>query len=521
MPVLGKLARNSPRAAERNCDNGLQRSLRLLRQACYNAPIILSSPVIGVVIQGSALAHSLSIRLLLSVVCLLAGGVSAGQKVDIYKADVLVKNQGESERNAAARASFGELVVRVSGQRSALDHPVIRQALPRAQNYLFGFTYKSTAEKITEGDKSFPALALELTYEPRAIDQLLREARLPLWPAVRPKVLVWLVYKDATGLHQVPQVDLQAMKAQAAYRGLPLAYPKLDLEDSLSLAADDLWAVDLAKIKTASLRYKVDAVLVGRYAPTNLGPIPTPITMEEATAPDAAPSANDEPTLMNASDPAAVSVTAETAENNAPVLGPWVGDWQLIHGDNQQTFADETPEVAGLFASAIDRTADYFANQYAITPTDQGAKPIVLRVGNITSFGAFKQVQRYLDELAMVQRTEVIAVNAEGLLVRLMTEGDVKLLMSTLALGRRLAPLQSQSQTAAGVQVAVPGELTPPEAQVSAPEGIDAEAMAELEQALASEQMPGVNRDAIAAPANIGAINAGTLEDPLIYVWQK
>jgi uncharacterized protein len=486
-------------------------------------PIILSLPVVGVVIQGSALAHSLSIRLLLSLVCLLAGGVNAGQKVDIYKADVLVKNQAESERNAAARASFGELVVRVSGQRSALDHPVIRQALPKAQNYLFGFTYKSTAEKITEGDKSFPALALQLTYEPRAIDQLLREARLPLWPAVRPKVLVWLVYKDTTGLHQVPQaLDLQAMNAQAGYRGLPLTFPKLDLEDSLSVTAEDLWAVDLAKIKAASLRYKADAILVGRYTPTSLGPIPAPAAMQSASL-DAEPSADGESASMEVSSSITVPVATETVENIAPASGPWIGDWQLIHGDNQQSFADETPEVAGLFASAIDRFADYFANQYAITPTNQGPMPIVLRIGNITSFGAFKQVQRYLDELAMVQRTDVISVNAEGLLVRLITEGDVKLLMSTLALGRRLAPVQSASLTTSGIRGVIAGESGSPDAQGSTASGIDAEAMAELEQALASEQMPGANGDAMAAtaPADIGALNAGTLEDPLIYVWQK
>lgn len=523
MPVLGKLARNSPGARREIVMMGSNGACACCGKPVTMRSIILSLPVVGVVIQGSALAHSRSIRLLLSLVCLLAGGVNAGQKVDIYKADVLVKNQAEAERNAAARASFGELVVRVSGQRSALDHPVIRQALPKAQNYLFGFTYKSTTEKITEGDKSFPALALQLTYEPRAIDQLLREARLPLWPAVRPKVLVWLVYKDATGLHQVPQaLDVQAMNAQAGYRGLPLAYPKLDLEDSLSVTAEDVWAVDLAKVKAASLRYKADAVLVGRYTPTSLGPIPAPVAMRPAAL-DAEPFADAEPASTDISSAITLPVATETVDNTAPASGPWIGDWQLIHGDNQQSFADETPEVAGLFASAIDRAADYFANQYAITPSNQGPTSIVLHIGNIASFGAFKQVQRYLDELAMVQRAEVISVNAEGLLVRLITEGDVKLLMSTLALGRRLAPIQSESLEASGVRGGVAGESGSLDTQDPTASGIDAEAMAELEQALASEQMPGANGEAMTATAaaDTSALHAGTLEDPLMYVWQK
>ncbi len=440
---------------------------------------------------------------------------------------MLVKNQSESERNAAARASFGELVVRVSGQRNALEHPVIQQALPKAQNYLFGFTYKSTPEKITDGGKSFPALALQLNYEPQAIEQLLREAQLPLWPATRPRLLVWLVYKDATGLHQVPQViDLQAMNRQASYRGLPLAFPKLDLEDSLSLTADDLWAVDVEKIKAASLRYKVDAILVGRYMPSSLGPIPLPVVKDPAAVVDAELVASSESSSSAMASSSEVSSIADASLVPPPVLGPWLGDWQLIHGDYPQTFADETPEVAGLFASAIDRAADYFANQYAIMPTNQGPQTIVLHVGNITSFGAFKQVQRYLDDLAMVQRMEVITVNADGLLLRLTTEGDIKLLMSTLALGRRLAPLQSDSLSSAGVQVAAAGDPASPVVQDDS--GIDAEAMAELDQALANEQAANTQPEGVPATNTVPApatpfvpAHAGTQEDPLIYVWQK
>lgn len=450
--------------------------------------------------------HSLSARLLMPLVVLLpmllAPFANAGQKIDIYKADVLVKNQSESERNAAARASFGELIVRVTGQRSAVEHPVVRQALGKAQNYLFGFTYKTTSEKITEDGKSIPALALQLNYEPRAIDQLLREAQLPLWPAVRPKVLVWLIYKDANGLHQVPQeVDLLGMNRQAAYRGLPLAFPKLDLEDSLSLAAEDLWAVDVAKIKAASLRYKADAILIGRYTPTNLGPIPAAIVINEDAE---APSVADR-------EPSAAPAPADSVPS-----GPWVGDWQLIHGNDQQTFGDETPEVSGLFASAVDRAADYFANQYAITPTNQGPQAIALRVANVASFGDFKQVQRYLSELAMVQRMEVVSVNADGLLVRLTTEGDTRLLASTLALGRRLAPLQSDSLTDIAARPVVADAALDAGAPIT-DNGLDADALAELDQALANEQFPSAEKPASStAPAQ-----AGSMEDPLIYVWQK
>lgn len=462
----------------------------------------------------------LHIPLLVSFsIVVLASAVSAGQKVDIYRADTLVKTQSETERNAAARATFGEVVVRVSGQRSALEHPAVKAAQLRAQNYLFGFTYKSSAERITVDGKTFPALSLQLNYEPQAIEKLLRDSQLPLWPATRPKVLVWLVAKDSAGLRLVPEVtDIQAMQLQAQYRGLPLSFPKLDLEDSLSLTADDLWALDIEKIKTASLRYKADAILIGRYTPYSLGPIPPALVVD--------PSATEMPSEDRvasslASSYSASSVAAEAVVDaaQAPVIqGPWLGDWQLLHAASEQTFADETPEVKGLFTAAIDHAADYFANHYAIMPTNQGPQTIVLRVGGIASFAQFKHAQAYLDELAMVQRLEVVKVDAEGILVRLTTEGDVKLLMSTLALGRRLVPLQSETLVEAPEGAALVEE----EQVVVNDAGLDADALQELDQALANEQLP----EGIAPPpAPVSEpqppVNGGTAENPLMYVWQK
>ena len=474
----------------------------------------------------------LHLRLLVSSlsVCLsvvFVSGANAGQKVDIYRTDTLVKSQSERERNAAARTTFGELIVRVSGQTSALEHPAIKAALPKAENYLFGFSYKSSTEKITVDGKTFPAVGLQLNYEPLAIEQLLRESQLPLWPAIRPKVLVWLVAKDPTGLRLVPELtDLQAMQLQAEYRGLPLVFPKLDLEDTLSLSANDLWELNREKIKAASLRYKADAILVGRYTPSSMGVIPAPVIPDEQID-DLIDAAYATSSSASSSVAASSSLASDNLLVAEPIPGPWVGDWQLLHESSDQSFADETPVVKGLFISAIDHAADYFAHQYAIMPTNQGPQTIVLQVGNITSFGAFKQVQAYLSELAMVQRMEVIQVNAEGLRVRLTTEGDARLLMSTLALGRRLAPLQSESLTDPLAQtsaVAAPTddqELASIDTAIDAAiaEGIDAEAMAELDQALANEQIPGIAPE-LPAPGT-APVYGGTAENPLMYVWQK
>lgn len=456
----------------------------------------------------------LHLRLLVSsLIVVLASAASAGQKVDIYRAETVVKSQAENDRNAAARATLGEVIVRVSGQRSALDHPVVKAALPKAQNYLFGFSYKSSAEKITVDGKTFPAVGLQLDYEPRAIEQLLRDAQLPLWPAIRPTVLVWLVVQEPAGLRLVAEVaDRQALQLQAQYRGLPLRFPKLDLEDSLSLTASDLWALNIEKIKIASLRYKADAILIGRYTPYSLGPIPAALP-PTALAPDS-------PAVAASATPSVSSLAPEgpaDAASDPVIQGPWLGDWHLIHANGDQTFADETPEVKGLFAHAIDHAADYFAGQYAIVPTVQGQGPrsIMLNVGNINSFGQFKEAQAYLSELAMVQRMELVKINANGILVRLTTDGDAKLLTSTLALGRRLLPLRSDTLVDLPVSAVVAGQ----DPATASDQELDAELMADLDRALANEQIPGISPE---QPASLQAAEyGGTVDNPLMYLWQK
>lgn len=484
---------------------------------------------------GVKLVRLSLIRILLSSLCFVGVFVAnpsvAGQQVDIYRAQALVKSQAEEERKAAARATFGELMVRVSGQRTALENPVVRAAMPKAQNYLFGFSYKSSSEKLTEGSRSFTALALQLNYEPQAIGQLLRDAQLPLWPSQRPTLLVWLVFKDQSGLHVVPQViDFQAINSFAAYRGLPLVFPKHDAKDSVAISAEDLWALNQEKIKAASERYKADAILVGRYTPSSLGPIPPAIVIDPFARHEIEPI----PAAASAMDAANQNLEAVPAE---PAQGPWQGDWLLLQNDVQETFADETPEVKGLFNSAIDYAADYFAKQYAIMPTTQGPQQLVLRISNITSFAAFKQVQAYLEALALVQRMEVVTVNAEGVLVRLTTDADARLLTNTLALGRRMTLLQSVAPVGAGATQAVAGR----EGALMA--DIDAEAMADFERALASEMssagvdaesgLAGVDANAPADAAggvvetgthgsrNAAVTSAGTMQDPLTYVWQK
>ena len=97
--------------------------------------------------------------------CLALGASAwAQQPVDIYRMEVPVASQSDADREAAAKATLGEVLVRVTGDSSVLLHPMIRDAINDAPNYLAKYSYSS--------EKS-----LVLDFSPQAIKTLLQNAQ--------------------------------------------------------------------------------------------------------------------------------------------------------------------------------------------------------------------------------------------------------------------------------------------------------------------------------------------------------
>lgn len=326
-----------------------------------------------------------------------ACSAAADQIVDVYRAEVLVASQTVAERNTAARTALHEVMVRVSGDMSVAEQPDIRAAINRAQNYLHEFSYASTEARLEREGQSLPASLLILKFSPQAVERLLREARLPIWPTSRPTLLVWSIFQDPAGaLHRVPdQLIVDALNEQARLRGLPLVLPLQDFEDNIALPSDSLWNLDETAIKQASERYQPDAILIGRYSQSG-----------------------DE---------------------------RWQASWQLLHSSGNVLFEDQAADAPSLFTRALNAVTDNFAGLYSIVPRESGPDVIVLRIEELSDFGAYKNVQRYLEGLAMVKRMELLEADGSRQLVRLYIDGDKAQLLSTLELGKKLFPLEMQS----------------------------------------------------------------------------
>lgn len=118
--------------------------------------------------------------------------LSAWAQVDPYRVEATVASQSEAERIAATKANLGGVITNVLGDTAALQHPLVRQAINDAPNYLAKYSYSS--EK-----------AIVLNYSPQAIQTLLQQAQLIAANASTAQgVMLYVVdVKDFTAFKQV------------------------------------------------------------------------------------------------------------------------------------------------------------------------------------------------------------------------------------------------------------------------------------------------------------------------------
>ncbi|MEX1032370.1 MAG: DUF2066 domain-containing protein [Cellvibrionaceae bacterium] len=352
---------------------------------------------------------ALAIRILM--LCLLCVHAYAQERVDLYQAELLVVDQSQRERNQAMVDGLAESIVRASGQPRVLENPQVIEAVNRAANYLTEWRYESTEETITIDGREVPAQRLVLRYSGNAIERLLRDLRLPIWPANRPTMLVWTVVDSGNGRSRVssssaPEI-LDLIKAAAKRRGVPLITPLMDLEDQVAVPTEQLWSLRQEIIGQASERYDADSILVGRLTETS--------------------------------------------------RGDWRGGWLLMHRGQSVSFDVSGADAVDVVAGGIGQVADYFLQLYGIVPNEGPSEALAFQVDGVEGFADYTRVMNYLQGLAVVGRTDLVAVQGGSLLLYLYLEGNTASLRDALSLDRRLTPHSSLSDIVVSDTVVPPG----------------------------------------------------------------
>ena len=345
----------------------------------------------------SCSSHTVKLSLLLVMAVLLLC-VPAGEALvvdGLYNYRVPVTDESEAERERAFQVAFSGVVLKVTGHGRWLSHPAVISARLRAGDFVEAFAYGSeTADPAPD-----PALEerryLEVDFAQQPLNEMLRDAAIPLWGSNRPSVLVWIVLQDPGGDRRPLSPDsdpetVELIQRLAAERGLPVIFPLLDFEDRRSLPVDVLWSLDEGAVRAASLRYGADSVLAGRILQTASGEL--------------------------------------------------AGLWQFIFQDEAEIFDGLDTELAAYLRVPLGRITDSLADYFAVVRQDAAADSVRLHVDGVRDLATYTALLAYLQGLEPVGSVTIAALNGYRLELELGLEGDVQRLTELIALDRDLLP---------------------------------------------------------------------------------
>ena len=303
---------------------------------------------------------------------------------NLYSVTVNQNPAAADQRAAATGAAFAAVLVRVTGNRYAGLDPALQPLIKDASRYTTQYGTDRQGRAI-------------VGFNATRVDQALAGLNVRIWGSERPLTLIWVAADDGQGGRALlgsgdasadatpATVDLLTMlrtelAAAADERGLPLVLPRLDADDLAVVTIDDVSGGRDDRVTAASVRYRADAVLVGRLHPGLVG-------------------------------------------NEV--------EWVLFK-DGERRMLQGTALRDGL-----DAVADQYASELS---AGGGTTTSRLRVLDVATPADYGRVMSYLEKVSSLQSVDVESLERGTLTVRVAARGDAQVLQRMLALGGVLRP---------------------------------------------------------------------------------
>lgn len=322
----------------------------------------------------------------------------AGTVEGLYSATIEVPDQSLLERQKGFSLALAQVLVKTTGARDISARPGVNDALGQASNYMVKYAYSPRLEyKKTEGDQAPVKLGIPLSvqFAKATIDDLMRKLDLPIWPANRPELLIWVLEQTASGYRFVEGSALPGDLQQSFQRrGLATQLPLYDLQDQLALKPVDAWSLNQQKLSDAAKRYGSDHWLILRYSKISSGAVRGSWHLS-------APSGN------------------------------FAGEGAVLN-------TLQVESKGAFLQSSADQVVDLFAGKMAYF-ADAETDLFRLVVENIGSFSAYSQLNDFLSRLQIVNGVKVRSIEGNTIVLDLTTEGESRVLLRALNKEPRLS----------------------------------------------------------------------------------
>jgi hypothetical protein len=208
------------------------------------------------------------LALLLSLACLpFVGGPVRAQSAsaNLYTGEVPVPDQSDEQRAIALKSALAQVVVKLTGDRTAVSGETVAKLVESAERYVQQYTYRQEVANVD--GQPLLRLSLVASFDRAALDRVLRDRGLRVWtPAGRAPVVTWLALDEGSGPRLLDNTDPagRAMQQVAEQRGITLVWPRVDTPDQALTTAQIVWEGDIMTLSADAARYQTDTVLVGQ-----------------------------------------------------------------------------------------------------------------------------------------------------------------------------------------------------------------------------------------------------------------
>lgn len=280
-----------------------------------------------------------------------------------YEAEVPVNSQADADRNGALSRALGNVLAKLSGDRSVMARPGVMQALRNAKDYVASYDYRQDQSTSAGGAPSYRTI-LVARFREDDVDGMIAALGLPLWPQPRPKPVIWLAIDDGSGPRLVTVQQANAARPlldRAIERGYKLGLPSGSAAEQALVGA--IWRQDTASVARASARYAPPMQLIGKL-------------YRDA--------------------------------------GGWVADWVFVDGGRElNKWTTKDSDARRAMAGGADGAADALVRRYAKPGIAAGAAGTYrIIVSGLDNAEDYMRLVAGLRETAVVRN--VIPVNASG-----------------------------------------------------------------------------------------------------------
>lgn len=412
---------------------------------------------------------------------LVSGHVEATQVIQTNIAAIAVDDQSQRSQDSALKSAFKQVMIKITGNKDALQNPGVKAALRTPQAYLRSYRFD-----FQEGETLYVA-----EFDKIKLNELLQREGLPLWGERRPETLLWMATEDSeSGERQLldettPSEMREHLSAKAKERGLPLSFPLMDLTDRSTISIYDVWGRFVQSLTQASNRYSVDNVIGARVyknEPGTVSEVPGETARLEQLQLDAMRGDSQDLATADLNDnPVAheSDYTAETAEQpyNTDAMseagdddsvegvtnvsmppftmdefttyaqraeqGDYALDWVFVGGGKVSygsIFADDPATLASLL---VDAYSNYLSAQYAIIPGASDAEKVTITVSiaNVNSVTSYANATAYLNSLSVVDSAALIQQEGSVATYTITLLGSAQDLINTVRLENKLRPV--------------------------------------------------------------------------------